>query len=156
MLLKTATGDFNHDGYENEIAVLACDANGITLSVYQITCNNNTKQFSIKEMADAGTIFKYNLSDYYKLIGYNGFNRAPGADVLAGDFDGDGQTEIAAVFFGDFPNIDSSLELVMSHGGTSYSLNANIYKWNNSTGKFDVTASKTDKYAMGRNQGCSA
>ena len=88
MLLKTATGDFNHDGYENEIAVLACDTNGITLRVYQITCNNNTKQFSIKEMADAGTIFKYNLSDYYKLIGYNGFNRAPGADVLAGDFDG--------------------------------------------------------------------
>ena len=38
---------------------------------------------------------------------------------------------------------------MMSHGGSSYSLKANIYKWNNSTGKFDVTASKTDKYAMG-------
>ena len=86
---------------------------GITLRVYQISCNSNTKQFSIKEMADAGTIFKYNMTTMYQLMGYNGFNRVPGADVLAGDFDGDGETEIAVLFFGDFPTKRSSRKPVM-------------------------------------------
>ena len=81
-MLKTAVGDINNDGYENEIAVLVCDIQGIKLCVYQISYNSSSSQFSIKQMVDAGTIYKYNLTDYYKLMGYNGFSRVPGADIL--------------------------------------------------------------------------
>lgn len=80
----------------------------------------------------------------------NGFSRVPGADILTGDFNGDGQTEIAAVFQGD-PTSDyigttGDLKGVMLKGGSALHLNANLYKWNNNTGKFDVTPSLTNEY----------
>ena len=149
-MLKTATGDINHDGYENEIAVLVCDTQGVKLSVYQIYYSASSQQFSIKEMVDLGNIYTYNLVEFYKLMGYNGFNRAPGADILTGDFNGDGQTEIAAVFQGD-PTTNSltrDVEVSLLRGGSALHLNTNLYKWNNNTGKFDVTANQTDKYGM--------
>lgn len=85
MLLKIATGDFNNDGYENEIAVLASDTKGIYLYAYQIDFNSGSGAFSVKEMSNVGTLYTYNVPSYFKKWSYNGFNRVPGGDIIAGD-----------------------------------------------------------------------
>ncbi len=143
MVIKTATGDFNHDGFANEVAVIATDVNGIYVWIYQLEYRDGA--FTIRTMKDKTTIFSYRYPDYFKKWSYNGWNRAPGADILAGDFDGDGQTELAAIFQGDFPSGERN---VMMFGGTVKTLHTNLYKWDNSTSDLKATPYEVDDHEM--------
>lgn len=138
ILVKCATGDFNHDGYANEVAMLTADKKGINLCVYQIRYGNNG--FEISTMSDVGRIYSYSNPDYITTWNYNGWNRVPSAEVLAGDFDGDGQTEIGVVFHGD---IASGKRNVRYYGGTTGSLFTYLYKWNNQNARFDAKTHET-------------
>ena len=138
MLIKTAVGDFNDDGFDNEIAMLTADKKGINLCVYQIRCENNN--FTIRTMSDVGRIYSYSNPDYITTWSYNGWNRMPGAEILAGDFDGDGKTELGVVFQGDISSGNRSGKF---YGGTVGNLYTYLYKWNNNTGKFDVRTHDT-------------
>ena len=138
MIIKTAAGDFNDDGFANEIAMLTADKKGINLCVYQIRCENNN--FTIRMMSDVGRIYTFSNPDYVTKWSYNGWNRMPGAEILAGDFDGDGKTELGAVFQGDISSGNRSGKFF---GGTVGNLYTYLYKWNNNTGRFDVRTHDT-------------
>ncbi len=57
MVIKTAAGDFNNDGFANEVAVIAADMNGIYMWMYQLEYKNSA--FTIRTMKDKTTIFSY-------------------------------------------------------------------------------------------------
>lgn len=141
MVIKTATGDFNHDGFANEVAVIAADMNEISMWIYQLEYKDGT--FSIQTMKDKVTIFNYRYPGYFSSWSYNGWNRTPGADILAGDFDGDGETEIAVIFQGDFPSGERN---AMMFGGTVKTLHTNLYKWDNQTGDLKATPYEVNDY----------
>ena len=150
MLLKVAVGDFNHDGYENEVAMFTSDKKGVYLCYYQVTYDTRTANFSIKEMPNtARTLLTYGDPAYITKWSYNGSSRLPGGDVVAGDFDGDGKTELAAIFYGDFSsssrNTDEGARL---HGATAVNLFAHLYKWNNTTGKLDAIEYNNGRFGM--------
>lgn len=103
IILKVAVGDFNHDGYENEVAMFTSDKIGIYLRCYQVNYDTSAKKFSIKEMPNtARTLLTYAYPEYVTKWSYNGSSRVPGGDIVAGDFDGDGKTELATIFYDDF------------------------------------------------------
>ena len=65
ILLKAATGDFNHDGYENEIAVLTSNARAISMYLYQITYDTDARKFSIKAMPNSfRNVYRFNSPDF--------------------------------------------------------------------------------------------
>ena len=123
--IKTVTGDFNHDGYNNEIAVMTADRWGINLFVYQITYENNN--FVIRTMKDLGRINSYSDNAAFNDC-FNGSTTMIGGDIVTGDFDGDGETEFIALFQVD-PSPQSSIP----------TLKAVKYKWNNNKGDFDTS-----------------
>ena len=122
--IKTAAGDFNNDGYNNEIAVMTADRGGINLFVYQITYENNN--FVIRTMKDLGRINSYSNETAFNGC-FNGSSIMIGGDIVTGDFDGDGETEFIALFKAD------------PAPQTYYTaFKAIKYKWNNNKGDFDT------------------
>ena len=122
--IKAAAGDFNNDGYNNEIAVMTADRLGINLFVYQITYENNN--FVIRTMKDLGRINAYSNETAFNNC-LNGSSIMIGGDIVTGDFDGDGETEFIALFKAD------------PAPQTYYTpLKAIKYKWNNNKGDFDT------------------
>lgn len=151
IVMKTATGDFNNDGFENEVAVLTADVKQIVMRIYQINYDKESEKFSIKEMPNTYKVLRtYVEPDYVREWGYNGWNRIPGAELLTGDFDGDGKTELAAVFWGDpIPSArNNTIEGELFKAGNAVHLIANMYKWNNDTGKLDVYEKFNERYGM--------
>ena len=150
ILLKAATGDFNHDGYENEIAVLTSNSRAISMYLYQITYDTDARKFSIKAMPNSfRNVYRFNAPDFFIGLGYNGTSRTLGGDILAGDFDGDGKTEIAVVCYGDATLSEHDTEQgQMYHRATTEHLYTNLYKWNNTTGTLDAVENKTSNYGM--------
>ncbi len=150
ILLKAAVGDFNHDGYENEIAVLTSNARAISMYLYQITYDTDARKFSIKAMPNSfRNVYRFNSPDFFIGLGYNGSFRTLGGDILAGDFDGDGKTEIAVVCYGDATLSEHDTEQVqMYHRAAIEHLYTNLYKWNNTTGTLDAVENRNDSYGM--------
>ena len=157
MLIRCAVGDFNNDGYANEVAMLTTNPWGIDITLYQIsyyggnfsirrmTTNNMGKRSSNPNLSNGGNndtaIYLYNNPNYVKNERfYNGFNRVPGADIVAADVDGDGQTELIAIWQGDFPANEREVNHWF-HGANVKELYCDVYKWNTSTSKFEVKSS---------------
>ena len=153
MLVKCAIGDFNDDGYANEVAMMTADVVGIHIDIYQITYSGGN--FSIRRIdtGDMGkswdvnghTQYTYNYPDYFRKWSYNGYNRVPGADILAGDFDGNGTTDLAVVFQEDFSSGQRNYaqygdsHWVSYNGATVMGIKTHYYKWNKSTSKFECS-----------------
>ena len=94
-----ATGDFDGDGYQNDLAVCLNDDTDVRLHVYTFT-RKGAKDFSFEE--------KFNFLIHTGPRAYtSAFDRQACVNVMTGDFDGDGKTEIATVnrvFPGDSDN----------------------------------------------------
>ena len=145
MLIKCATGDFNNDGYANEVAMMTIDIVGVHVDVYQITYSG--EKFTIRRMdtGDMGktwdvsghTQYTFDYPYYFRRWSYNGFNRVPGGEILAGDFDGNGTTDIAMVFQDDLPQDERSSRYF---GGTVRGIRTHFYTWNSSTSKFEFSS----------------
>lgn len=157
MVVKVAVGDLNHDGWDNEVAMVTADVVGVHVDIYQITYDTGNKKFNVKHL-DVGnmgkswdtnghTQYTYNYPDYFRKWSYNGWNRVPGADVVTGDFDGDGMTELAVIFQQDFPESERGKAHTVKNddygtyapafGGTVRGLRVHCYRWNNNNGAFD-------------------
>lgn len=114
-----AVGDFTGTGTTNEIALVTADNKGIYLSVYRLKNNNGT--YSYDTVISSETICLYN--NKMQLGSIIAPQMYPVAEVVAGDFDNSGQTEIAVVYKDDAYNT----------GDTEYAwgnINIKIYKWN--------------------------
>ena len=85
--VRVAAGDFDNDGMASEVAcIFSSPGKGYMFQIYKITRNSNGS-FS------ASKLFENDCGQR----DYNGEN-IDGCDVAAGDFNGDGKQEIAAVF----------------------------------------------------------
>lgn len=130
MVIKTATGDFNHDGYANEIAVMTVDKDGTNLWVYQITYENNN--FAIKTMADFGRIYTYNGDPTFN-GSFDGARHMIGGDIAAGDFNGDGKAEFVVI---------CQKVLYPNQANQYHSIQSIKYEWDNNQGKFNTASFK--------------
>ena len=119
-----AVGDFTGTGTTNEIALVTADKAGIYLSVYRLKNNNGTYSYdtvvkSEKVCSYTGRMKNGTVQDIADFAA---------AEALAGDFDGDGKTEIAVVYKDDVQDVGSS----------DYAwgkINVRVYKWNNGSFK---------------------
>ncbi len=119
---RIATGDFNGDGKADEIAVIRSgelNDDNYDLTVYRVSSS-------------------LEINEIYKVkLGRRDEDNVAGCDVVAGDFDGDGKTEIAAVY-GDMWGDD---------GWPAVS----TFKWNGSGFNTQYNYDKSDILMMGSN-----
>lgn len=82
-VLRIATGDFNHDNKANEFATIRSSSNNghrYCIQAFTVDSNNNPKEY------------------YSNWDGGCDANNFEGGDVVAGDFNGDGKTDLVAIY----------------------------------------------------------
>ena len=119
-----AVGDFTGTGTTNEIALVTADKEGIYLSVYRLKNNNGT--YSYDTVINGEKVCSYTGRMKNRTVRYKADFAA--AEALAGDFDGDGKTEIAVVYKDDV-DVGSTSAYVWGK------INVRVYKWNNGSFK---------------------
>ncbi|MBQ7193017.1 MAG: hypothetical protein IJR98_01430 [Synergistaceae bacterium] len=124
--VSVAVGDFMGSGTTDQIAFTTASAEGITLTVCQIK-KDSGGNYSYETLKEE-TVCTYTGRMKRGYI-ENGADYYPSAETVAGDFDGDGNTEIAVVFKDD---ADDKNESVFGR------LNITVYKWNKDKGSFDT------------------
>ena len=83
-----ATGDFDGDGYDNDIALCANADHHLYIMVYSVSYSSS--RINVQE------VYRFrNEEGHYS---YDASDKYLGASIAAGDFDGDGQTEIAVIY----------------------------------------------------------
>ena len=135
---SVAVGDFTGTGTTNEIALVTADKEGIYLSVYRLKNDNDTYSYD--------TVVKSEKVCSYTGRMKNGTvkNKTDfaAAEALAGDFDGDGKTEIAVVYKDDVQDV----------GNSEYAwgkINVRVYKWNNGSFKSENANTSYNYLAQG-------
>ena len=145
--VSMTVGDFDNDGYKNEIAVAYSDRAAVRYVVLQATQTSSSPIYSgfALNVLNNGDVGSYNYNTYYEGF-YNGTYDGYGGQMdgltamysvatATGDFDGDGQSEFAVVWRDTTPN---NFERFSMLPATSYFLfvgytgkiHVKTYKWN--------------------------
>ena len=169
--ISMAVGDFNNDGYANEIVVVETDRNAIHYNVLQISHTGSTPKdarFSVSEFqrGDVGS-YIYNGGQKYRAdhdehMAYrergnnmDGLTCTYSHCVVAGDFDGDGKTEFAIVYRDTLPNnkllsvfrkVNAILYKHSLFVGYTGSIHVKTYKWDGSTFKTEEDVHDSNIY----------
>ncbi|MBQ7217051.1 MAG: hypothetical protein IJS39_13830, partial [Synergistaceae bacterium] len=129
--MSVAVGDFVGSGTTDQIAFTTASSAGITMTVCKIE-KDSSGNYSYREIVTENCCtYTGPMKDGY-VGGRPDFY--PAADTVAGDFDGDGNTEIAVVFKDDKPHSDDPDKLVFGQ------LNITIFKWDSDSGSFSKGA----------------
>ena len=155
-----AIGDFDNDGFKNEVALVWSDIDHVYLRVIQLVHDGtdlNDTQFSAREIYSS-TIhdYDYSMNDGGRGIGksLDGVSALYSVSVTAGDFDGDRKDEFAVVFRDNKPDFDiyshsfivkdvtdtkfeSSVKRIMTFEGLTGRIHVVTHKWNGTTFKTD-------------------
>ena len=125
-LASLAVGDFDDDGFKNELALIVNSKTEIILYVYRFVYSGGKLQVKMLGSAEGYKILETGSNQAFA-------DSAPlqaASQVLAGDYDGDGQDEIAVVFRDTVHNTaDKSKEKTVIGN-----INVTIYKWNKNGG----------------------
>ncbi|MBR0232758.1 MAG: hypothetical protein IJQ47_01785, partial [Synergistaceae bacterium] len=125
-LASLAVGDFDDDGFKNELALIVNSKTEIILYVYRFVYSGGKLQVKMLGSAEGYKILETGSNQAFA-------ESAPlqaASQVLAGDYDGDGQDEIAVVFRDTVHNTaDKSKEKTVIGN-----INVTIYKWNKNGG----------------------
>ena len=125
-LASLAVGDFDDDGFKNELALIVNSKTEIILYVYRFVYSGGKLQVKMLGSAEGYKILETGSNQAFA-------ESAPlqaASQVLAGDYDGDGQDEIAIVFRDTVHNTaDKSKEKTVIGN-----INVTIYKWNKNGG----------------------
>ena len=141
--LSMAVGDFNGDGYTNEIAVVDSNRIAVHYRVLQISHTGSTSQdasFSVSVLSN-GDVGSYGYGGWYEQYtgryqNMDGISCTFSACTVAGDFDGDGKTEFAVIYRDTSPsnshfwNFADNNSLFVGYTGK---IHVKTYKWNGST-----------------------
>ena len=84
-----ATGDFDGDGYENEIALCVNADHQLYIMVYSVSYSSS--KLNVQE------VYRFTSEGYYHMS-YDNSDKYLGASIAAGDFDGDGKQEVAVIY----------------------------------------------------------
>ena len=94
--VDVAAGDFDGDGYKNEVLLVWHDSYGVYAYVFKITTRDGETLESTGMMTEKDTIYINPVPDPVEWIDVD-YPRQSSLVALAGDFDGDGVEEAAAV-----------------------------------------------------------
>ena len=158
-----AAGDFDNDGYRNEVALTWSDIDHVYVRVVQLSYDTGSKQYSLKE------IYSSTVHDYeYSSLGIerdrgkdmDGAGTMYSASVAAGNFDGKPGDEFAVVFRDNKPdNADNFYKSHREsyHSGAQYNtapfdgltggINVVTHKWNGSTFQTSSARKTYDTYS---------
>ncbi|MCR5347308.1 MAG: hypothetical protein K6E38_05970 [Fretibacterium sp.] len=90
-IVSLAVGDFDGDKYNNEVALMINTNNNIWLFVYRLTLSDG--KLVLRALGDASGLLVHSTDQWGSYI-----ENQPATDMVAGDFDGDGKSEIAVLF----------------------------------------------------------
>ena len=90
---QIAIGDFTGEGITNQVALTTTDKKAIYLTLYTIRKKSDGSIEAVKTKEETVYTYSGELSG-----NLDGFCALPVTDIAAGDFDGDGKTEIALVY----------------------------------------------------------
>ena len=122
--VQMAVGDFTGEGITNQLAVITSNADAIWLTLYTLRKNSNNALEAVKTKEEK--VYTYTTP----IAAINGFFALPVADVAAGDFDGDGKTELAVVYKNDRTNVPAKGYMPQAIAITGSAV-ISIYKWSN-------------------------
>ena len=138
--VSMVVGDFDNDGYKNEIAVAYSTKSAIGYTVLQITHTGSSPtdaNFSISVLkSEIVTTYSYAGSSH-KERGTNvdGISCTYSLCTVAGDFDGDGKTEFAVIYRDTSPSNSRYSEFADNYSlfvGYTGKIHVKTYKWNGS------------------------
>ena len=111
-----AAGDFDNDGYKDEVALCFNDNGNVRLYVYKVSYSKNGDSLRITGINQTYTYLIHTGGGYDHYC-----DRQACVNVIAGDFDGDGQEEIATV------------NRVFPNSSDNNGIRINIFKYNTSS-----------------------
>ena len=92
-IVSIAVGDFDGDKYNNEVALMINSRREIRLFVYRLTLSNGN--LLLRSLGDESGMQVYSTN-----LWANYLEEQPVTDMVAGDFDGDGKSEIVTLLLG--------------------------------------------------------
>ena len=117
---QIAVGDFTGEGLTNQVALVTSDSSAVWLALYTIRKKSDGSLEAVKTKEER----------VYTYVGgmdaFDSFVACPVADVAAGDFDGDGKTELAVVYKTNETGVKLKGEIGFSVRGSAA---VKIYKW---------------------------
>ncbi|MBQ6772595.1 MAG: hypothetical protein IJP48_00880 [Synergistaceae bacterium] len=131
-IVSLAVGDFDGDKHNNEAALMINTRNDIYIFVYRLIFSNG--KLELKSLGDPSGIHVFATDQWG-----NDLESQPVTDMVAGDFDGDGTSEIALLF--KIPVRAPSLanEKGWPNGPMTGAIHCKIHKWNAEKRDFDTT-----------------
>ncbi len=90
-IVSLAVGDFDGDKYNNEVALTITTGQELRLFVYRLIVSDGS--LALRSLGDPKGILVHSTKQW----GYE-LESQPVSDTVAGDFDGDGTSEIAVLF----------------------------------------------------------
>ncbi len=170
--VSMTVGDFNNDGYKNEIAVVYSDRTAVRYAVLQVTLQGDNEGgggFNVSVLKN-DTVDTYNYTatswDGYDVTGQyqarggnmDGISCTYSVCTVTGDFDGDGQIEFAVIWRDTSPNANRDVFKWFYTGNSFFAgytgkIHVRTYKWNGSGFQteedvrgFDILGGNDDDY----------
>ncbi|MBQ7733439.1 MAG: SYNERG-CTERM sorting domain-containing protein [Synergistaceae bacterium] len=158
-----AAGDFDNDGYRNELALTWSDVDHVYLKVVQLSYDTGTNQYSLKEIYSS-TIHDYEYGsvgiDRNRCFDMDGAGTIFSTSVAAGNFDGNPGDEFAVVFRDNHPeHADKIYKTPTAHyyanmarhytgdfQGLTGGINIVTHKWDGSTFQTNSARKTYDTY----------
>ncbi len=136
-IASLAVGDFDGDKYNNEAALMINTKNDIYIFVYRL--NYSDGKLTLRSLGDASGIHVYSTDQWG-----NDLESQPVSDMVAGDFDGDGISEIALFFKIARRATDLANKKGWDGGPMTGDIHCKIHKWNAEKRAFDTAETAKD------------
>ena len=141
--LSMAVGDFDNDGYMNEIVVVDSNNTSVHYTVLQVTHTGAAPSYpsfaiNVLNKGDVGTYNYGSGGTQYtgRCQNMDVFTCSYSACVAAGDFDKDGKTEFAVVYRDTTPSDNNFVTFADNNSlfvGYTGKIHVKTYKWNGSS-----------------------
>ena len=128
---QIAVGDFTGTGITNQVALVTSNNEGVWLNIYTIRQQSNGTLTADKTVEEKVYGYKGGQLLESSNSSFDGFFMTPVADVAAGDFDGDGKTELAIVYKSNETSVKDNTGIYGRTGLAKGSAVVKVYKWSN-------------------------